>query len=39
MNKGCIFRNGTIAYTVLDYAETRFGNIALLQRDTIVRLS
>ena len=34
MNKGCIFRNGTIDYTVLDYAETRFGNIALLQRDT-----
>ena len=34
MNKGYIFRNGTIDYTVLDYAETRFGNIALLRRDT-----
>ena len=34
MNTGYIFRNGTIDYTVLDYAETRFGNIALLQRDT-----
>ena len=34
MNKSYIFRNGTIAYTVLDYAETRFGNIALLRRDT-----
>lgn len=33
MNKGFIFRNGTIDYTVLDYAETRFGNIALLRRD------
>ena len=34
MNKSYIFRNGTIDYTVLDYAETRFGNIALLRRDT-----
>ena len=34
MNTGYIFRNGTIDYTVLDYAETRFGNIALLRRDT-----
>ena len=34
MKKGFVFRNGTIDYTVLDYAETRFGNIALLQRDT-----
>ena len=34
MNIGYIFRNGTIDYTVLDYAETRFGNIALLRRDT-----
>lgn len=33
MNKGFIFRNGTIDYTVLDYAETLFGNIALLQRN------
>lgn len=34
MNKGSVFRNGTIDYTVLDYAETRFGNIALLRRNT-----
>lgn len=34
MTKGFVFRNGTIDYTVLEYAETRFGNIALLQRDT-----
>ncbi|MFR6055478.1 MAG: hypothetical protein ACLUHK_02510 [Eubacteriales bacterium] len=34
MTKGFVFRNGTIDYTVLDYAETRFGNIVLLQRNT-----
>ena len=33
MNKGFVFRNGTIGYTVLDYAETYSGNIALLRRD------
>lgn len=33
MNKGFVFRNETIGYTVLDYADTYSGNIALLQRD------
>ncbi len=34
MQKGFKFINGNIEYTVLDYAVTKHGDIALLKRDT-----